>query len=438
MSNISLVHRDCRPSLSPTVVSRCRPPSAATVGRRRQLPRVTSVVVDRLRHRSSSAASGCCRRSHRQPATATTASDGGQQRRPTTAIAGCRKLQQRSAKSLPRKRREHSPAIEVVACSLMALARSLCGSILLLHLLGAVFLGSILADQIYTGSGGRFGRSSREPKYKVEFHPENSPFYPVVGQEEVAMSNKEGKNYNCYLPIVEETKVLKTVTHENSSSLIMESEQKIKFKTPDELIEDEKVHCVRARTGLLCKQICKQVCMREFTVIRDALFEEFVLGKFDADATSVFNENHSDTFTVKDPRSKDASQRYHAHQYTNGTMCDLTNQPRETEVRFVCSEQSAVISSIKEAATCKYVVTIQCSLLCKHPMFQQERPMWHTIHCNEMGGDSKDSSVEDGPKFIVELSHGEEGFEKVMAAGRPKGSSLVFASLYKVSFICGA
>lgn len=24
--------------------------------------------------------------------------------------------------------------------------------------------------------------------------------------------------------------------------------------------------------------------------------------------------------------------RYHAHQYTNGTTCDLTNQPRETEV----------------------------------------------------------------------------------------------------------
>lgn len=24
--------------------------------------------------------------------------------------------------------------------------------------------------------------------------------------------------------------------------------------------------------------------------------------------------------------------RYHAHQYTNGTICDLTNKPRETEV----------------------------------------------------------------------------------------------------------
>lgn len=57
------------------------------------------------------------------------------------------------------------------------------------------------------------------------------------------MSNKEGKNYNCYLPIVEETKVLKTVTQENSSSLIMESEQKIKFKTPDALIEGLKDRC---------------------------------------------------------------------------------------------------------------------------------------------------------------------------------------------------
>ncbi|RWW34491.1 hypothetical protein GW17_00000738 [Ensete ventricosum] len=29
--------------------------------------------------------------------------------------------------------------------------------------------------------GGRFGRSSREPKYKVEFHPEHSPFHPHEG-----------------------------------------------------------------------------------------------------------------------------------------------------------------------------------------------------------------------------------------------------------------
>ncbi|KAE8726736.1 hypothetical protein F3Y22_tig00006396pilonHSYRG00002 [Hibiscus syriacus] len=61
---------------------------------------------------------------------------------------------------------------------------------------------------------------------------------------------------------------------------------------------------------------------------------------------------------------------YHAHQYTNGTLCDLTNQPRETEVRFVCSEPRAMISSITELSTCKYTLTIQSPMLCKHPKFR--------------------------------------------------------------------
>lgn len=33
--------------------------------------------------------------------------------------------------------------------------------------------------------------------------------------------------------------------------------------------------------------------------------------------------------------SFDLNFRYHAHVYTNGTVCDLTNQPRETEVRVI-------------------------------------------------------------------------------------------------------
>lgn len=38
--------------------------------------------------------------------------------------------------------------------------------------------------------------------------------------------------------------------------------------------------------------------------------QEFVLGVFDAEVTADFNQNLSDVSTVKDPRSKDASQRY--------------------------------------------------------------------------------------------------------------------------------
>lgn len=38
--------------------------------------------------------------------------------------------------------------------------------------------------------------------------------------------------------------------------------------------------------------------------------QEFILGVYDTEATAAFNENHSDISTLKDPRSKDAAQRY--------------------------------------------------------------------------------------------------------------------------------
>ena len=38
--------------------------------------------------------------------------------------------------------------------------------------------------------------------------------------------------------------------------------------------------------------------------------QEFILGVYDEEATAAFNQNLSDISTLKDPRSKDASQRY--------------------------------------------------------------------------------------------------------------------------------
>lgn len=39
----------------------------------------------------------------------------------------------------------------------------------------------------------------------------------------------------------------------------------------------------------------------------------------------------------------------------------------DVQVRFVCSEPRAMISSITELSTCKYALTVQCPMLCKHP-----------------------------------------------------------------------
>ncbi|MBA0788411.1 hypothetical protein Gotri_027273 [Gossypium trilobum] len=267
-----------------------------------------------------------------------------------------------------------------------------------------IVCSNVLADQIFPSHvAGTLGRSSCEPKYKIEFHSEDSSYHPDDDQESVFMPNKDGKNFLCFLPKVEKTKTLKPVTQQNVSSMIVESEKQVKLKTPDELLEVLKDRCFirlfsMQQEGWWSYEFCYQNRLRQIHVEEDKVVQEFVLGVYDEEATAAFNQNLSDISTLKDPRSKDASQRYHAHQYTNGTQCDLTNQPRETEVRFVCSEPRAMISSITELSTCKYALTIQSPMLCKHPLFQEERPVWHTINCNVL---PKDTKVEEDPHITM-------------------------------------
>ncbi|OAY62638.1 protein OS-9 homolog isoform X2 [Ananas comosus] len=256
---------------------------------------------------------------------------------------------------------------------------------------------AVSADQIFTSSSGvAFGRSSREPKYDIEFHSTDSPFHPENGQESVVMTNKEGQNYMCFLPKEEETKTVRSIIQQNSSNVIVESDRRIKLKTPDELLDVLKDQCFYRHEGWWSYEFCYHRKIRQIHLEDNEVVQEFVLGEFDPDGTAAHNQKDSDAFMLKDPRSRDASQRYHAHQYTNGTTCDLTDQPRETEVRFVCAESPVIISSIKEISSCKYVVTVQSPMLCKHPMYQQERPT-RLIHCNQLPADAKDS-VENSPK----------------------------------------
>ncbi|XP_031131498.1 protein OS-9 homolog [Ipomoea triloba] len=264
-----------------------------------------------------------------------------------------------------------------------------------LLLSSTLFYGVVFADQIFSAhTGGTLGRSSKEPKYKIEFHPEDSPFLPDDDQEAVVMPNKKGEKFLCFLPKVHNSKSSKLFSHQNTSNLILETEKHIKLKTPDELLEVLKDICLIRQEGWWSYEFCYQKKLRQIHLEDEKVVQEFVLGYYDSEATAASNENRSDISTLKDPRSKDASQRYHAHHYINGTTCDLTNQPRETEVRFVCSEPRAMISSITELSTCKYALTVQCPTLCKHPLFQEERPVWHTINCNVLPKDYKEMKVQ--------------------------------------------
>ncbi|KAG7984557.1 hypothetical protein I3843_04G166500 [Carya illinoinensis] len=191
----------------------------------------------------------------------------------------------------------------------------------------------VFADQIF-------------PVHKIEFHPEYSPFHPDDDQESVVMPNKNGENFICFLPKLE----------------------KAKSGKPQE--------------GWWSYEFCHQKKLHQVHSEDDKVVQEFVLGEYNAEVTAAFSQNISEISTLKDPRSKDASQRYHAHQY------------KWNHVRFVCLESRAMISSLTELSTCKYALTVQCPMLCKHPiLFQEERPVWHTINCNVLPKDFKETKV---------------------------------------------
>ena len=80
-----------------------------------------------------------------------------------------------------------------------------------------------------------------------------------------------------------------------------------------------------------------------------------------------------------------------AQMYDGGQPCDITGEPRSTEVRYVCAEGGKdSVSAIVEAATCRYVLTFSTPRLCSHPAFQTPEPPVHHILCTLAEGEPEE------------------------------------------------
>jgi len=238
--------------------------------------------------------------------------------------------------------------------------------------------------------------SNHDPKYKIAMHSADAPFHPELEQDSITMTDRDGEKYKCFLPNHEESKGSKESNQQYSSSVTPVTDKQSKAKTPDELLESLNNDCFLRHKGWWSYEFCYQAKVRQFHQEEKKIIQEFVLGVYDEEATAALHRNSPDVSLQKDPRSKTAAQRYHAHVYTNGTICDLTNEPRETEVRFMCADSDRPsINSIKEVSTCKYALIVQCPKLCSHPLFQEERPSWYTINCNTLSNGNERAEKED-------------------------------------------
>jgi protein OS-9 len=71
--------------------------------------------------------------------------------------------------------------------------------------------------------------------------------------------------------------------------------------------------CFLRHEGWWSYEFFYQAKVRQFHQEEKKIIQEFVLGVYDKDATAALHRNSPDVSLQKDPRSKTAAQRYHAH-----------------------------------------------------------------------------------------------------------------------------
>jgi len=74
---------------------------------------------------------------------------------------------------------------------------------------------------------------------------------------------------------------------------------------------------------------------------------------------------------------------YYSIFYENGTPCELTGQPRSSEIRIRCApnDVTSTIRDIVEPSSCKYILWINTPYVCKHPLYKPKGVAPESVHC---------------------------------------------------------
>ncbi|OUC49903.1 putative glucosidase II beta subunit-like protein [Trichinella nativa] len=82
---------------------------------------------------------------------------------------------------------------------------------------------------------------------------------------------------------------------------------------------------------------------------------------------------------------------YHSQIFKNGTICNLNNEFRQSEIRFFCDFDfnGAYLYSVDEPVSCQYVFNVHISTLCQLPAFvpPESKPETLRISCQPIVGE---------------------------------------------------
>ncbi|PSC72091.1 endoplasmic reticulum lectin 1-like isoform B [Micractinium conductrix] len=218
---------------------------------------------------------------------------------------------------------------------------------------------------------------------------EEPPMWP---HRAMLMRSANGTRYRCYLPVEEggdeggsgaagsSSAAAGSVAKQGAQATQGSLSQKRK---PTDLLEALAEHCYYHYEEWWTYELCYRKHVRQYRKRGDNQVEiEYLLGIHD----ELEQAEDEDAIQV-DTSDVSGGMRYITQLYSEGEECDLTGQPRQVEVRFTCGADAGGtrLLSIKEPASCAYVLTVATPRLCKHPAFAEQPQAASLIRCHPLG-----------------------------------------------------
>ncbi|KAK3872509.1 hypothetical protein Pcinc_022406 [Petrolisthes cinctipes] len=245
----------------------------------------------------------------------------------------------------------------------------------LLLLLSCVFTVRILAANQIKGLDDAI-------LFRINWAGSHSNLLDSPDYEKLVMTSSKNEQYECLVPIN---------YGENN-----EESDAYTGPGPFELITPlfKKQTCNLRLDSYWTYELCHGLYIKQYREEREGKttrLHEYVLGEFSSeDLSRMTKEEQGRVFkhgSVPTTSVEGVEMPYFMFNYTGGTVCDLTKQPRASHVLFVCYEQGRHdIYSIKETSTCEYEIVVLSPLICDHPAFRPRDQPQTSLHCIPMEG----------------------------------------------------
>ncbi|GAB0089102.1 endoplasmic reticulum lectin 1 [Sergentomyia squamirostris] len=212
--------------------------------------------------------------------------------------------------------------------------------------------------------------------YKINW-PGNIDLQDAEGAEPMFVTSSTKEKYKCMIPPIQ--------TVEDNSKDQYQGPGALDLLTP--LFASSQ--CSIRIESYWTYEVCHGQYVRQYHEERDGKSvksQEYYLGRWDwkneALRMKLKEKDQEKEENLPYKRIESLNLPYFELEMSDGTICDLNNEPRITKVLYVCyAHGKNAIYSLKETSTCNYEMIILTPTLCTHPKYRPQETGENNINC---------------------------------------------------------